>query len=406
MNNELLEALNVLEEEKNISKDTLLEAIENSLVTACKNHFGKSDNVKVNMNPETCEYHVFQEKTVVEQVEDPCTEISLANARMEDSKYELGDIVNVEVKSKEFGRIATQNAKNVILQKIREEERKVIYDEYFSMEKEVVTGVVQRYVGRNVSINLGKADALLTESEQIKGETFQPTERIKVYILEVKATSKGPKILVSRTHPELVKRLFESEVSEVRDGIVEIKAISREAGSRTKIAVWSNDPDVDPVGACVGLNGARVNAIVNELRGEKIDIITWDENPAILIQNALSPAKVISVIADADEKAAKVVVPDYQLSLAIGKEGQNARLAARLTGFKIDIKSETQARESGDFLDYENDYEDDEYDDNYEYDEEGYYKDPDAAEETSSDEEPAEEAPVEEIPVEETSSEE
>ena len=406
MNNELLDALTILEKEKNISKETLLEAIENSLLTACKNHFGKADNVKVVIDPDTCEYHCYQEKTVVETVEDPIEQISLQNAQMINGKYTLGDIVQVEVKSKDFGRIATQNAKNVILQKIREEERKVIYDEYFSMEKEVVTGVVQRYVGRNVSINLGKADALLTESEQIKGETFQPTERIKVYILEVKATSKGPKILVSRTHPELVKRLFESEVSEVRDGIVEIKAISREAGSRTKIAVWSNDPDVDPVGACVGLNGARVNAIVNELRGEKIDIITWDENPAILIQNALSPAKVISVIADADEKAAKVVVPDYQLSLAIGKEGQNARLAARLTGFKIDIKSETQARESGDFLDYENDYEDDEYDDNYEYDEEGYYKDPDAAEETSSDEEPAEEAPVEETPVEETSSEE
>ena len=406
MNNELLDALTILEKEKNISKETLLEAIENSLLTACKNHFGKADNVKVVIDPDTCEYHCYQEKTVVETVEDPIKQISLQNAQMINGKYTLGDIVQVEVKSKEFGRIATQNAKNVILQKIREEERKVIYDEYFSMEKEVVTGVVQRYVGRNVSINLGKADALLTESEQIKGETFQPTERIKVYILEVKATSKGPKILVSRTHPELVKRLFESEVSEVRDGIVEIKAISREAGSRTKIAVWSNDPDVDPVGACVGLNGARVNAIVNELRGEKIDIITWDENPAILIQNALSPAKVISVIADADEKAAKVVVPDYQLSLAIGKEGQNARLAARLTGFKIDIKSETQARESGDFLDYENDYEDDEYDDNYEYDEEGYYKDPDATEETSSDEEPTEEAPVEETPVEETSSEE
>ena len=406
MNNELLDALTILEKEKNISKETLLEAIENSLLTACKNHFGKADNVKVVIDPDTCEYHCYQEKTVVETVEDPIEQISLQNAQMINGKYTLGDIVQVEVKSKEFGRIATQNAKNVILQKIREEERKVIYDEYFSMEKEVVTGVVQRYVGRNVSINLGKADALLTESEQIKGETFQPTERIKVYILEVKATSKGPKILVSRTHPELVKRPFESQVSEVRDGIVEIKAISREAGSRTKIAVWSNDPDVDPVGACVGLNGARVNAIVNELRGEKIDIITWDENPAILIQNALSPAKVISVIADADEKAAKVVVPDYQLSLAIGKEGQNARLAARLTGFKIDIKSETQARESGDFLDYENDYEDDEYDDNYEYDEEGYYKDPDAAEETSSDEEPAEEAPVEETPVEETSSEE
>ena len=383
-NNELLEALNILEKEKNISKDTLLEAIENSLITACKNHFGKSDNVKVNMNPETCEYHVFQEKTVVEQVEDPCTEISLANARMEDSKYELGDIVNVEVKSKEFGRIATQNAKNVILQKIREEERKVLYSQYYSMEKDVVTGIVQRYVGKNVSINLGKVDAILTENEQGKGEVFQPTERIKVYILEVKATPKGPKILVSRTHPELVKRLFESEVTEVKDGIVEIKSIAREAGSRTKIAVWSNDPDVDPVGACVGMNGARVNAIVNELRGEKIDIINWNENPAMLIENALSPAKVISVIADDEEKTAKVVVPDYQLSLAIGKEGQNARLAARLTGFKIDIKSETQARESGDFMDYVNDYEDEDYEEDY--DGEGYEDGEYAGEEESYDE--------------------
>ena len=365
-NNELLEALNILEQEKNISKDTLLEAIENSLVTACKNHFGTSDNVKVSIDPETCEFHVFQEKTVVETVEDPVEQISLVNAKMINSKYEIGDVVNIEVQSKEFGRIATQNVKNVILQKIREEERKVLYDQYYSMEKDVVTGVVQRYVGRNVSINLGRVDAILTENEQVKGEVFQPTERIKVYILEVKATSKGPKVLVSRTHPELVKRLFESEVAEVREGIVEIKAIAREAGSRTKIAVWSNDPDVDPVGACVGMNGARVNAIVGELRGEKIDIITWNENPAMMIENALSPAKVISVIADAEEKSAKVVVPDYQLSLAIGKEGQNARLAARLTGFKIDIKSETQARESGDFLDYENDYEEDEY-----YDEDG-----------------------------------
>ena len=367
MSNELLEALNILEQEKNISKETLLEAIENSLVTACKNHFGKSDNVKVEIDPETCVFSCYQEKTVVDTVEDPVEEISLADAHKVNGNYQLGDIVRVEVKSKEFGRIATQNAKNVILQKIREEERKVIFDEYNSKEKDVVTGVVQRYIGKNVSINLGKADALLTESEQIKGEVFKPTERIKVYILEVKSTSKGPKILVSRTHPELVKRLFESEVTEVKEGIVEIKAISREAGSRTKIAVWSNDPNVDPVGACVGMNGARVNAIVNELRGEKIDIITWDENPAILIQNALSPAKVISVIADADEKSAKVVVPDYQLSLAIGKEGQNARLAARLTGFKIDIKSETQARESGDFMDYENDYEEDDYDDDHDY---------------------------------------
>ncbi len=369
MNNELLMALNILEQEKNISKETLLEAIENSLVQACKNHFGKADNVKVVINPETCEFHCYQEKTVVEEVEDLIEQISLVNAQMIDPKYELGDIVQIEVKSKEFGRIATQNAKNVILQKIREEERKVIFDEYNNKEKDIVTGVIQRYVGKNVSINLGKADALLTESEQIKGESYVPTERIKVYVLEVKSTSKGPKILVSRTHPELVKRLFESEVTEVKDGIVEIKSISREAGSRTKIAVWSNDPDVDPVGACVGMNGARVNAIVDELRGEKIDIVTWDENPAILIQNALSPAKVISVIADGDEKTAKVVVPDYQLSLAIGKEGQNARLAARLTGFKIDIKSETQAREAGDFMDYENDYLDDEY-----YDEEEYYE--------------------------------
>lgn len=385
-NNELLEALNILEQEKNISKDTLLEAIENSLVTACKNHFGSSDNVKVSIDPETCEFHVFQEKTVVETVEDPVEQISLVNAKMINSKYEIGDVVNIEVQSKEFGRIATQNAKNVILQKIREEERKVLYDQYYSMEKDVVTGVVQRYVGRNVSINLGRVDAILTENEQVKGEVFQPTERIKVYILEVKATSKGPKVLVSRTHPELVKRLFESEVAEVREGIVEIKAIAREAGSRTKIAVWSNDPDVDPVGACVGMNGARVNAIVGELRGEKIDIITWNENPAMMIENALSPAKVISVIADAEEKSAKVVVPDYQLSLAIGKEGQNARLAARLTGFKIDIKSETQARELGLF-------------DDMDFGEEGFEG------EYEKDVEPAgEEAPAEnEAPAEETS---
>ena len=367
MNTELLEALNILEKEKEISKETLLDAIENSLLNACKNHFGKADNIKVIMDHDTCDYQLFAEKTVVETVEDPLEQISLDEASQLDGHYDLGDIVRVPIESKSFGRIATQNAKNVILQKIREEERKAIYSEYYSMEKDVVTGIVQRYVGKNISINLGKADAILTENEQVKGEVFKPTERIKVYILEVKSTPKGPKIMVSRTHPELVKRLFESEVTEVKDGIVEIKSIAREAGSRTKIAVYSNDPDVDPVGACVGMNGARVNAIVSELRGEKIDIINWNENPAMLIENALSPAKVISVIADGEEKSAKVVVPDYQLSLAIGKEGQNARLAARLTGFKIDIKSETQARESGEFMDYENDYED--YDEEYE---EGY----------------------------------
>lgn len=374
MNSELIEALNILEKEKNISKETLLEAIEQSLLQACKNHFGKADNVKVTIDPETGDFTVMAEKTVVETVEDPVLQISLTDAKMRDSKYEVGDIVNVEIKSKDFGRIATQNAKNVILQKIREEERKVLYNEYYSKEREVVTGIVQRHLGRNVSINLGKVDAILNENEMVKGETYRPTERIKVYVLEVKDTPKGPKILVSRTHPELVKRLFESEVTEVREGIVEIKCIAREAGNRTKMAVWSNDPDVDPVGACVGVNGSRVNSIVDELKGEKIDIINWDENPALLIENALSPAKVIYVAADNDEKTAKVVVPDYQLSLAIGKEGQNARLAARLTGFKIDIKSETQAIEAGDFEEYEEDeYYEEGYDEYYEEDGYGEY---------------------------------
>ncbi|MBC5742611.1 transcription termination/antitermination protein NusA [Lachnospiraceae bacterium MD308] len=383
MNTELLEALNILEKEKDISKGTLLDAIENSLLNACKNHFGKADNVKVIMDRETCDYRLFAEKTVVEDVEDKLEQISLEEAQEIDGSYTLGDVVQIPIESKSFGRIATQNAKNLILQKIREEERKVVYDQYFEKEKDIVTGIVQRYVGRNVSINLGKADAMLTENEQVKGEVFEPTERVKLYVVEVKNTTKGPKILVSRTHPELVKRLFESEVTEVKDGIVEIKSIAREAGSRTKIAVWSNDPDVDPVGACVGMNGARVNAIVKELRGEKIDIINWSDNPAILIENALSPAKVISVMADPDEKAASVIVPDYQLSLAIGKEGQNARLAARLTGYKIDIKSETQAIESGELPENymelgEGVYEEEMYDEDYEgeyeeeYSEENY----------------------------------
>ena len=378
MNKELIEALEILEKEKNISKDTLLEAIEQSLIQACKNHFGKADNVKVSINAQTGDFKVVAEKTVVDLVQDPIMEIALSDAKRADSRYELGDIVPVEIKSKEFGRIATQNAKNVILQKIREEERKVLFDQYFEKEHDVVTGVVQRYVGRNVSINLGKVDALLTENEQVKGEVFQRTERIKVYILEVKDSPKGPRISVSRTHPDLVRRLFEAEIAEVRDGTVEIRAIAREAGSRTKIAVSSTDPNVDPVGACVGLNGARVNAIVNELRGEKIDIINWDDNPAFLIENALSPAKVISVVADEDAKEAQVIVPDYQLSLAIGKEGQNARLAARLTTYKIDIKSETQARELGLF-------------DDMDFGEEGFEGEYEKDVEPAEDEAPAEE---------------
>ena len=347
MNKELLEAMELVEKEKHISKESLLEAIENSLLTACKNHFGKADNIRVNINPDTCDFAVYAEKEVVETPEDTALQISLTDAKMMNPKYEIGDTVQIPLDSKKFGRIATQNAKNVILQKIREEERSALYRDYFTMEKDVTTGIVQRYLGKNISVNLGRVDAILNESEQVKGETFRPNDRIKVYVLEVKDTPKGPRISVSRTHPDLVKRLFESEVAEVRDGTVEIKAIAREAGSRTKIAVKSNDPNVDPVGACVGLNDARVKAVVNELKGEKIDIINWDDNPAYLIENALSPAKVICVVADEEEREAQVIVPDYQLSLAIGKEGQNARLAARLTGYKIDIKSETQARELG-----------------------------------------------------------
>lgn len=378
MNKELLEALNTLEREKGISKDTLFEAIENSLLTACKNHFGRSEaeNIRVEIDRETGDFRVFADKTVVEtedDVMDPAIEISLEDAVKIAKKAQVGDNISVEIKSKEFGRIATQNAKNVILQKIREEERNVIYRQFHAKENDIVTGVVQHYFQKNLSINLGKADAILNESEMVKGEHFRPSDRIKVYVLEVKATSKGPRILVSRTHRDFVKRLFEEEVTEIKDGTVEIKSIAREPGSRTKMAVYSNNPNVDPVGACVGVNGIRVNAIVDELGGEKIDIICWDENPGNLIQNALSPAQTVAVFADPDEKSAKVVVPDDQLSLAIGKEGQNARLAAKLTGYKIDIKSESQAVDAvgfrySDYLDDEEYYEGEGY-----YDENGEY---------------------------------
>ena len=369
MNTELVEALDLLEREKDISRETLFEAIENSLLIACRNNFGKADNVHITMDRETCDYEVYAEKTVVDNVEDKSMEISLEDAKKDNPDAKIGDVVRIDIDSKEFGRIATQNAKNAILQKIREEERNSVYDRFAGQTRDIVTGVVQRVNGRNISINLGKADAILMENEQVKGEILRPRDRVKVYILEVRNTPKGPRISVSRTHPELVKRLFESEVSEVRDGTVEIKSISREAGSRTKMAVYSHDPDVDAVGACVGMNGNRVNAVVSELGGEKIDIVNWDENPALFIENALSPSQVVSVIVDPDEKTAKVVVPDYQLSLAIGKEGQNARLAARLTGYKIDIKSETQAKDAFGFRmeDYMNDEE-------YAEGEEGYYE--------------------------------
>ena len=348
-NKELIEALDLIEKEKDISKEVMLEAIENSLLAACKNEFnGKVDNIKVNINRENGAVAVYAEKTIVEEVEDESEQITLDEAKLKfpRRKLSVGDVVNIEVTPKDFQRISAQKAKQTVVQKIREEERKVLYNQYSNIEHEVVTGIVQRYVGTNISINLGKADAILTEAEQIPTEHFRPTERIKVYVLEVKDNTKGPRISVSRTHKELVKRLFEEEVTEVHDGIVEIKSIAREPGARTKMAVSSNDPNVDPVGACVGLNGARVNAIVNELRGEKVDIIEWSDDPAELIRNALSPAQVVSVDADEFEKSARVIVPDYQLSLAIGKEGQNARLAARLTGYKIDIKSESQAEDN------------------------------------------------------------
>ena len=411
MNKELMEALDILEKEKEISKETLFEAIENSLITACKNQFDRADNVKVEIDRETCDFLCYAEKEVVDEVEDDALQISLEDAKELSKKAKVGDMLRVEIKSKEFGRIATQNAKNVILQKIREEERSVIYNQYYEKEKDVVTGIVQRYIGRNISINLGKADAILNESEQVRTEHFRPTERIKVYIIEVKNTPKGPRILVSRTHPELVKRLFESEVTEIKDGTVEIMSIAREAGSRTKLAVRSNNPNVDAVGACVGVNGIRVNSIVDELCGEKIDIVNWDENPGNLIQNALSPAKIVAVFADPDEKTAKVVVPDYQLSLAIGKEGQNARLAARLTGYKIDIKSETQAKDAPGFRyeDYVYDDEDyEEYDEEYaeEYGEEGYDEEYDAEdfEDSGYDEDGYESETVEEAEYEEEDS--
>ena len=347
---ELQEALTILEKEKNISRETMIEAIEKALLSAYNNHF-KRENCIVLIDHDTCEYKVYSTRTVVDEVEDPITQISREKAAAyADDPATEGNVL-VPVESKEFGRIATMNAKNQILQRIREEERNVVFNEFHDKEKHMVTGVVQRFLGRNISLNLGKADAILTEKEQVRGENFRNGDHVKVYVVDVKDNKRGPKILVSRSHPELVRCLFEAEVAEVAQGIVEIKGIAREAGSRSKIAVYSKDPDVDCVGACVGMNGSRVNAVVDELRGEKIDIIHWDENPAFLIENALSPAKVIFVMADPDEKMAKVVVPDYQLSLAIGKEGQNARLAARLTGYKIDIKSETQAREAGEMPD-------------------------------------------------------
>ena len=353
---ELIEALDTLEREKQISKDVLFEAIENSILAACKSQYGKSENIRVNIDRKNGDVKVYADLTVVEEPEDPQTELTVesATARFPGKAYDIGDVISVEVTPKDFGRIAAGAAKQAVVQKIREEERNVLFNHYKAMEKLVVTGTVQRFLGRNISVNLGKCDGMLIESEQIKadpekkiqGDNFRLGQRVKAYVLEVVPGNKGPKITLSRTHPDLVKRLFEMEVTEIESGVVEIMSISRDPGQRTKIAVRSNEETVDPIGACVGPNGNRVNAVVDELNGEKVDIVQWSENPEIFIKNALSPAKVVYVSIDNEERSARVVVQDHQLSLAIGREGQNARLAARLTGYKIDIKSESQVEET------------------------------------------------------------
>lgn len=345
MNTEFIEALEQIQQDKGISKDILIEAIEAALISSYKRNFGSSHNVRVEVNRETGEVRVFGQKQVVTEVADDVQEISLEEAKAIDPKYDVDDVVEKEVTPRDFGRIAAQTAKQVVVQRIREAERGVVFEEYISRESDIIAGVVARAVRGTILINLGKTEAILGHNEQMPGETYHPGDRIKTYIVEVKKTTKGPQILVSRTHPGLIKRLFELEVPEIHDGVVEIKSISREAGYRTKIAVDTKDTNVDPVGACVGQKGVRVQAIVNELKGEKIDIIRYSENPEDFITSALSPAKVSRTIVYDETKSARVVVPDYQLSLAIGKEGQNARLAAKLTGWKIDIKSESQMAE-------------------------------------------------------------
>jgi len=338
-----MQAFEQLGKEKGIAPEILFDAIEAALISAYKRNFGSAQNVRVSLDRTTGEIHVYARKNIVETVTDPRLEMKLPEAKAIDLRYELGDIVEVEVTPKDFGRIAAQTAKQVVVQRIREAERGIIYEEFSNRESDILTGIVQRIEQKNVYIDLGKAEAILTPSEQIPGESYRHGDRLKTFIIEVKKTTKGPQIIVSRTHPGLLKRLFELEVPEIHDGIVEIKSVAREPGLRSKIAVYSRDENVDPVGSCVGHKGMRVQTIVDELRGEKIDIVKWNADPTKYIANALSPAKVISVEVNEAEKISKVVVPDYQLSLAIGKEGQNARLAAKLTGWKIDIKSESQA---------------------------------------------------------------
>ncbi|MBQ6496420.1 MAG: transcription termination/antitermination protein NusA [Firmicutes bacterium] len=360
MNSEFMSAINDLVKEKGIPKEMLLDAIESALVSAYKKNYGTASNVRVEMNEESGEVDVLMQKNVVEEVEDDLTEISIEEALEIDPRYQVGDIVEYQVTPRNFGRIAAQTAKQVVVQRIREAERGMVYENYINRQGDLITGVVQRISNDTIFVNIGNTEGILVAGERAAGERYKVNDRIKAYIMDVRKSTKGPQIFLSRTHPGFVERLFELEVPEIEDGIVEIKSIAREAGSRTKIAVYTEDEDVDPVGACVGTGGSRVRNIVDELWGEKIDITTWDEDPQILIKNVLSPAKVEEVMIDEEEKAATVVVPDYQLSLAIGKEGQNVRLAARLCGWKIDIKSHTQYFGDDEELDDE-DYEDDYY---------------------------------------------
>lgn len=373
MNNELMEALHDLGKEKGIAPEVIWEAVEVALVSAYKKNYGAGQNVQVSIDEVTGDFHVYTVYNVVEEVLNDKAEISLEDAQKRNKTYQIGDVITEEVTPRNFGRIAAQTAKQVVVQRIREAERGMIYSEFSERESDIVTGTVQRIENRNYYIDLGKIEAVLGPTEQIPGETYEMFERIKTYIVEVRKSAKGPQIMVSRTHPGLLKRLFEMEVPEIQDGVVEIKSVAREAGSRSKLSVYAEDENVDCIGACIGARGSRVQAVVNELRGEKIDIVRWSEDPAVYIANALSPAKVIDVMVQEDEKKACVVVPDYQLSLAIGKEGQNARLAAKLTGWKIDIKSETQAQEAG--IEYNTwDYDDqDYYDDNYDNEYDGEY---------------------------------
>jgi len=347
MSTELLDALLILEKEKGISREVIIDAIEAALISAYKRNFNQAQNVRIDLNLGNGTMKVFARKDVVEEVFDSRLEISMEDARKINPSYEIGDVVELEVTPKDFGRIAAQTAKQVVTQRVREAERGIIYSEFIDREDDIMTGIVQRQDPRFIYVNLGKIEALLPQSEQMPNESYRPHDRIKVYITKVEKTTKGPQIFVSRTHPGLLKRLFEIEVPEIYDGTVEIKSVAREAGDRSKISVHTDQTEVDPVGACVGPKGTRVQAIVNELKGEKIDIVEWSEDPVTFVANALSPSKVLDVIVDENEKATTVVVPDYQLSLAIGKRGQNARLAAKLTGWKIDIKSETDARELG-----------------------------------------------------------